>query len=213
MCLFHLIKTQTMHVFVIPYSSCPADSQGACAAEPGQGGDGREREEPGVPEGSAAQGHHPVSGDGEVIAAVFSWTCCWGGPRGKGLFFSEDHHWQSCAVLGKTLTIIDENLAVVFWGKILTRYNRHWKLRGWREGEWDIVLRKRWKCGWSSGKQAGVCFSIPPGDRIIGIVVEASTLRVEDPGFNSCLHHGDFSRLSHSIDLEIGTPVATLPGA
>ena len=33
------------------------------------------------------------------------------------------------------------------------------------------------------------------------------------PGFNSGFFHGSFSKLSHTSDLRIGTPVATLPGA
>ena len=47
----------------------------------------------------------------------------------------------------------------------------------------------------------------------MGIVVKVSALRVEDPGFNSRLYHGHLSRLSHTSDLEMDTPVATLPGA
>ena len=43
-------------------------------------------------------------------------------------------------------------------------------------------------------------------------MVKTYALRVEDPGFKSCLHR-DFSRSSQTIDLKIGTPVATLPGA
>ena len=43
-------------------------------------------------------------------------------------------------------------------------------------------------------------------------MVKASAPRVEDPGFESCLHP-DFSGSSHTSDLKIGTPVATLPGA
>ena len=39
-----------------------------------------------------------------------------------------------------------------------------------------------------------------------------SALTAADSGFNSCLHH-DFCRLSHTSDLKIGTPVATLSGA
>ena len=42
-------------------------------------------------------------------------------------------------------------------------------------------------------------------------MVKASTLRVEDPGFESHLHR-DFSGSSHTSDLKIGTPVAILPG-
>ena len=40
-----------------------------------------------------------------------------------------------------------------------------------------------------------------------------SALKAEDPGFDSGLLCGDFSVLSHTSDLKIGTPVATLPGA
>ena len=40
-----------------------------------------------------------------------------------------------------------------------------------------------------------------------------SASRVAYPGFNSRILIGDFSGLSHTSDLEIGAPVATLPGA
>ena len=45
-----------------------------------------------------------------------------------------------------------------------------------------------------------------------GLVVKASASRVEDPGFKSRLRR-DFSGSSHTSDLKIGTPVATLPDA
>ena len=49
-------------------------------------------------------------------------------------------------------------------------------------------------------------------DRLTGQVVKASASGAEDPGFES--HFGrDFSGLSHTSDLKIGTAVATLPGA
>ena len=50
-------------------------------------------------------------------------------------------------------------------------------------------------------------------DRIIGLVVKVSASKAEDPWFDSCLHCGDFSGSSHTCDLKIGTPVATLPEA
>ena len=53
-----------------------------------------------------------------------------------------------------------------------------------------------------------VCLS----DRLGGLVVKASASGAEDPGFESRLRR-DFSRSSHTSDLKIGTPVATLPGA
>ena len=49
-------------------------------------------------------------------------------------------------------------------------------------------------------------------DRLVGLVVKASASRAEGPGFESRLRR-DFSGSSHTSDLNIGTPVATLPGA
>ena len=46
--------------------------------------------------------------------------------------------------------------------------------------------------------------------RLVGLVVKAS--RPEDRELKSCLWQ-DISGLSHTSDLKIGTPVATLPGA
>ena len=45
---------------------------------------------------------------------------------------------------------------------------------------------------------------------LVGQVVKTSASRAEDPRFESCLRR-DFSRLSHTSDLEIGTAMATLP--
>ena len=47
--------------------------------------------------------------------------------------------------------------------------------------------------------------------RRVGLVVKASASRVADPEFDSCLRRGNYSGSSHTSDLEIGTPVATLP--
>ena len=43
-------------------------------------------------------------------------------------------------------------------------------------------------------------------------MVKASASRAEDPGFESRLQR-DFSGSSHTSDLNVGTPVATLSGA
>ena len=51
-----------------------------------------------------------------------------------------------------------------------------------------------------------------PAHRLVGLVVTASASRTEGPGFESRLRR-DFSGSSHTSDLKIGTPVATLPGA
>ena len=48
--------------------------------------------------------------------------------------------------------------------------------------------------------------------RLVGLVVKASASRAQDPGFESRLRR-DFLGSSHTSDLKIGTPVATLPGA
>ena len=48
--------------------------------------------------------------------------------------------------------------------------------------------------------------------RLVGLVVKASASRAEGPGFESRLRR-DFSGSSHTSDLNIGTPVATLLGA
>ena len=47
----------------------------------------------------------------------------------------------------------------------------------------------------------------------MGLVVKASASRAEDPGFDFRLRRGGFPGSSHTSDLKIGTPVATLPGA
>ena len=49
-------------------------------------------------------------------------------------------------------------------------------------------------------------------DRLVGLEVTAAASRAEDPGFESRLSR-DFSGSSHTSDLKIGTPVATLSGA
>ena len=48
-------------------------------------------------------------------------------------------------------------------------------------------------------------------DRLVGLVVKASTSGAEDPGSESRLRR-DFFGSSHTSDLKIDAPVATLPG-
>ena len=48
---------------------------------------------------------------------------------------------------------------------------------------------------------------------LVGLVVKVSASRAGNPEFNSCMCHGNFSGSSHTSDLKIGTPVATLTGA
>ena len=50
------------------------------------------------------------------------------------------------------------------------------------------------------------------GNRLAGLVVKAPSSKAEDPRFESRLRR-DLSGSSHTSDLNIGTPVATLPGA
>ena len=47
---------------------------------------------------------------------------------------------------------------------------------------------------------------------LVGLAVEASASGVSDPGFEFRLQR-DFFGSSHTSDLKIGTPEATLPGA
>ena len=54
---------------------------------------------------------------------------------------------------------------------------------------------------------------MPGSPRLVGLVVKASAARAEDSGFDSRLCRGEFSGSSHTSDLKIGTPVATLQGA
>ena len=57
------------------------------------------------------------------------------------------------------------------------------------------------------------CAVVPQDyDRLAGQVVKVSASREADPGFKSRTSR-DFSGSSHTRDLNIGTPVATLPGA
>ena len=49
-------------------------------------------------------------------------------------------------------------------------------------------------------------------DRLVGQVVKSSAPKAEGPELESGLRR-DFSGSSHTSDLKIGTPVATLPGA
>ena len=58
-----------------------------------------------------------------------------------------------------------------------------------------------------------LCFISILNDRVVGLVARMSTSGAEDPEFDFRLRRGDFSGSSHTNDLRIGTPVATLPGA
>ena len=60
--------------------------------------------------------------------------------------------------------------------------------------------------------RSGAGLATPSGDHLIGLVVKASASRAQDPGFESRLGW-DFSGWSHTSDLTIGTPLATLTGA
>ena len=73
------------------------------------------------------------------------------------------------------------------------------------------VNRPRRLTSFSSCLNIIIISEVSSVDHIIGLVVKASALRVADPGFNSCLCLGDFSRSSHTSDLEIVVPVDALP--
>ena len=70
--------------------------------------------------------------------------------------------------------------------------------------------------GYSGGHPAGCLAlgSVPAlADRLVGLVVKATASREAHPEFDFRLRLGDFSGSSHASDLNIGSPVATLPGA
>ena len=60
-----------------------------------------------------------------------------------------------------------------------------------------------WDCSWS------LCSA---QTAMVALVVKMSVSRAEDLGFKTRLRR-DFSGSSHTSDLKIGTPVATVPGA
>ena len=64
----------------------------------------------------------------------------------------------------------------------------------------------------SLGQQPDTISAFRVPDHLVGLMVKLSTLRVEGPGFESCLRQ-DFSRSRHTSDLKMCTPVATLPCA
>ena len=65
----------------------------------------------------------------------------------------------------------------------------------------------------SSWRRATLIELLLVPNRLVGLVVKASTPRAADLGFDSRLRRGTFSGSSRTSDLDIGTPVATLPGA
>ena len=62
------------------------------------------------------------------------------------------------------------------------------------------------------GHETGCLFILSVLDRLAGLMVKASASGTEDSGFESRLRR-DSSGSSHTSDLKIGIPVATLPGA
>ena len=63
-----------------------------------------------------------------------------------------------------------------------------------------------------SGKRSTYACSWILCDRL-GLAVKKYASKAEDPGLDCRLHHLAFTGSSHTSDLTIGTPVATLPGA
>ena len=61
------------------------------------------------------------------------------------------------------------------------------------------------------GGGGGTLLSSPPSDRLVGLVVRRPPRERKIPGSNPACA-GIFSGSSHTSDLKMGTPVATLPG-
>ena len=79
------------------------------------------------------------------------------------------------------------------------------------------VQRKRRRGGGGGGGERKnimmqYAFNTRSRYRLAGLVVKASESRRADPGFVSSWRR-DYSGSSHTTDLNIGIPVATLPGA
>ena len=83
----------------------------------------------------------------------------------------------------------------------------------------DNCLGGGWGRERGGGVQVELKSGVIPRDRksgesvsLVGLVVKASASGAEDQGFESRLRR-DFSGSSHTSDLKIGTPVATLSGS
>ena len=55
--------------------------------------------------------------------------------------------------------------------------------------------------------------ALPSNDCLVGLVVMASASRAEDLELDFCLRCGDYSGMSHTSALNIGSPVVTLSDA
>ena len=82
-----------------------------------------------------------------------------------------------------------------------TQQGRHfstWSLVWLQQGQEEVIPHHERSMQWN--------------EHLVGLVVKAFASRAADPRFDSCLRL-DFSKRSHTSDLKIGSPVATLPGA
>ena len=73
-----------------------------------------------------------------------------------------------------------------------------WSLVWLQQGQGEVIPHHERSMQWN--------------EHLVGLVVKAFASRAADPRFDSCLRL-DFSKWSHTSDLKIGSPVATLPGA
>ena len=87
-------------------------------------------------------------------------------------------------------------------------------------GRWEIALRHVQTIHVSNSRTGALhCdrvdskLDLQLANRLVGLVVKASAPRAADPGFDSRLRSGDFCGSSHTSDLKIGAPVASLSGA
>ena len=83
------------------------------------------------------------------------------------------------------------------------------------EKEFEQLYASNLACKYSvvpNSTTFSVSISVYGCHHLVGIVVKVSASRAEVLRFESRLRQ-DFSGSSHVSDLEIGTPVATLPGA
>ena len=107
----------------------------------------------------------------------------------------------------------------LFLHRQLTFYSCHYAKLSWQTDWWSlqtssVACSSAGKSEELGGLKNILCWDNTvhnDNDCLVGLVVKACASRVEDPGFESRLRW-HFSGLSHTSDIKIDTPVATLPG-
>ena len=120
----------------------------------------------------------------------------------------EPPRWETAYMYGKWRMYVGNCLNIWETAKICVK----WPILVGNLRFVTILVRKQWH----SDQLVCVLYhrdlSLTLRFRLVGLVVKTSASGAGDPGFESRWRR-DFSGSSHTSDLKIGTPVATLPGA